>query len=93
MLLDEIDDIEPHTFRLLIPKGKVKPLIISFSICIVLQNKIILLYLTIQALISVHKVAAFEPRLKLARTAEVCLDLLITMRIIVCRMVKRKKVG
>lgn len=61
MLLDEVDDIEPHTFSLLIPKGKVKPLIISFSICIILQNKIILLYLTIQALIGVHEVAAFEP--------------------------------
>lgn len=91
VLLDKVDEVESHTLSLFIPEGEVKPLIISFSICIILQNKIILFYLTFQALIGVHEVAAFEPRLELAGLpAEVGLDLLIIMRIIVCRVVQRE---
>ena len=91
VLLDKVDKVESHALSLLIPEGEVKPLIISFSICIILQNKIILFYLTFQTLIGVHEVAAFEPRLELAGLpAEVGLDLLIIMRIIVCRVVQRE---
>jgi hypothetical protein len=88
MLFYKVYNVESYAFRWLIAKGIIKPLIISFSVCIVLQNEIILLNFTLKTLISIIQIATLKSRLKFS-TVSVWIDdnLLIIIRVIVCGLI------
>jgi hypothetical protein len=94
MLLDQINNIKPDTSRLFIAEGEIKPLIIPFCICIILQNEIILLDFTLQTSISIEQISALKPGLEFT---VLCIfvecNLLVIVRIIVCCMIQRKYIG
>ena len=91
MLFYKIYDIESYAFRWFVMKGKIKPLIIPFCVCIILQNEIILLDFTLKALISIIQITTLKSWLKLTTIPTLIdTDLLIIFRIVVCGMIKWK---
>lgn len=94
MLFNKIDNVKPYLFWLLVSKWEVKPLIISFCIRIILQNKIVLLYLIVlETFISIVQVSTLKSWLKLVICCYVCNYMLVMARIVVWCMTEWEQVS
>ena len=66
-------------------------MIVSFGICVILQNEIVLLDFTLKTLIGIVQVPTFKSRLKFTNISILIhLSLLIIVRIVISGMIERK---
>ena len=60
MFFNEIYDIEFDTFALAVFEGEKEPLDVSFRICVILKDQVILLYFTLLTSISQKEVSTLK---------------------------------
>ena len=93
MFFYEIDDIELDNLAFLISEREEKPLVVPFSVGVILHDKVILFYLALDTEIGVSEVATLEAGVEFMLRFLIMFCGLIVFGVVVGRLSDREYIG